>query len=331
MTKLGIVGALVAGLIVVLPAPASATTAACTWQTVALPEPAGANVFSIRLGGTDHSGGWAGRASVSGAGSRVFSWKNGTVTDHGPIPSPSGTAWVTDENRAGTIVTTMTDGAWGQIAVGFRIRGGQWDQLVPIQGGTRSEAVAINDSGDILGMNWVVRNGTAGPVVVRWPAGQTAAVEVPGIPFDSRAIDLDEDGTMLVGVRDPASGAYLPNVVRGGVRTALPGGQQPEATAISNGRVTGAIYANSHYTAVVWERDLTRRSLPGAGQALLINRDGLVIARPTSIPPSHGVWRGGTLEFSFGTTDDIVDTGAINDDGTFAGTLGYIPTVWRCA
>jgi len=335
MKTLGIAGSLVAlaaGFLVVLPNTATATTTACTWQTSALPVPAGANVFSFSIGGTDHSGGWVGRASMSD-GWHVFAWKNGTVTDYGR-PLPSGIATVPDENRAGTIVANRIDGTFQQITMAFRIRGGQWEQLAPLSGATRSLAEAINDAGDIIGTNWVPRNGKTGPVVVRWPAGQTAAVEVPGIPFDSRAIDIDEDGTLLVGVRDAITGAYLPNVVRGGVRTALPqlaGNQDLEAVQLSNGRVTGWVYTNSRYTGVVWERDLTPHALPNATQGLLINRDGLVVGRRSGTNVSYGVWRDRTLEFTFDASNDNLDLGAISDDGTFAGTLRYAPTVWRCA
>lgn len=332
MKKLGIVTALItlaAGFTLALPNTATATTAACTWRTSPLPVPSGAREFSINVDATDHNGGWAGDASMSDR-DHVFSWKNGTVTDLGATPMAPGQtiltqATVADENRAGTILVNLFVSPYQQIHPPYRIRGGQWEALGLLPGATHWEAVAINDAGDVLGTNWVARNGKTGEVVVRWPAGQTAAVEVPGIPFATRAIDLDEDGTMLVGVRNPTTGAYDPNIVRGGVRTALQtlsGTTNPDARKISNGRVIGQTFPRSGAVGVFW--DLSPHSLPNSTDGILINRDNLAIGRRSS---GFGVWRSGVLEFSFSATD----VGAISDDGSFAGTLNYLPTVWRCS
>jgi len=262
-------------------------------------------------------------------------WKNGAVTDYGGAATTTAFISVLDENRAGTIVVNSTDGYLGSIRTAYRIRGGVWEQLATLPGASQPIAAAINDVGDIVGTNLVQRNGNVGTVVVRWPAGQTTPVEVPGLPLNSTAIDLDEDGTLLVGLRNPETQGQVPHVLRGGVLNALPTlarNQTPYGRAISNGRVTGSVLPKGgSYIGVVWERDLTPHSLPTAGEGLLINRDGLVVASHSNPNVTdHGVWRNGTLEYAFGSFDDHVYTGALSDDGTFAGQLRGAPTVWRC-
>lgn len=329
----GSLAALALGCTLVLPGTAAATTAACTWSPSALPLPAGAS--SVSVDGTDHSGGWAGSAYFSGDRRRVLTWKNGTVTDHGGVASATAFISVVDENRAGTIVLNTTDGYFGSIKLAYRIRAGIWEQLAPLPGASAPIVKSINDTGDVIGTNIVQRNGTVGTVVVRWPANQTTPVEVPGLPLHATAIDLDQDGTLLVGLRNPETQGQIPHVMRSGVLTALPPlarNQTLYAKAISNGRVTGSVLPKGgQYTGVVWERDLTPHSLPNASEGHLINRDALVVASHTNPNvTSHGVWRAGTLEYAFGTFDDHVYTGTLSDDGTFAGQLRGQPTIWRC-
>lgn len=336
MRTLGIVSSLIlvaAGLAVALPSAAVATTTACTWGTSALPVPPGAAQYSINVDATDHNGGWAGDASITGDRDHVFSWKNGTVTDLGRTPMAPGQtiltqATVADENRSGTIVVNLFVSPYQQLHPPYRIRNGQWEALGLLPGTTWSSAVAINDAGDILGTNTVASNGTTSPVLVRWPAGQTTPVPVTGLPPRTTAIDLDEDGTMLVDVY--TSG---PAIVRGGVLTPLPllpRADYADAAKISNGRIIGSQHLKSGYVGAVWERDLTPHSLPNSNVGMLINRDGLAIGTRLT-GGGLGVWRAGVLEFSFPASGATADMGAISDDGSFAGTLNYLPTVWRCA
>lgn len=337
MRTLGIVSSLIA-LAVAVPGTAAATTTACTWGTTALPVPPGANQFSITVDATDHNGGWAGKASITNDRDHVFSWKNGVLTDQGRTPMAPGQtiltqAKVADENRSGTILVNLFVSPYQMIHPPYLVRSGQWQALGLLPGATWWDAVGINDAGDVLGWNNVVRNGKSVSVVVRWPAGQTTPVEVPGIPLESRAIDLDEDGTMLVGVRSPTTGAYVPNILRNGTLTqlpALPHSDDIEAAQISNGRIIGTTHLNSGYIGTVWEPNLTPRTLSGSADGRLINRDALAIGRRSGSGVSYGVWRIGTLEFTFGSADNIT-FGAISDDGSFAATRNYLPTVWRCA
>lgn len=335
MKSLGIVTSLItlaAGLAVALPGAAAATTTACTWRSSPLPVPPGVGEFSINVDGTDHNGGWAGDASVNGDRDHVFSWKNGTVTDLGPTPMAPGQtiktqATVADENRSGTIVVNLFVSPYQQLHPPYRIRNGQWEALGLLPTTTWSTAVAINDAGDILGTNTVVSNGVSRLALVRWPAGQTTPVEVTGLPPRTSAIDLDEDGTMLVDVYTNG-----PAIVRGGVLTPLPllpRVDYASAAKISNGRIIGSQHLKSGYVGAVWERDLTPHSLPNSNVGKLINRDGLAIGTRLT-GGGLGVWRNGVLEFSFPSSDTPADMGAISDDGSFAGTLNYLPTVWRC-
>jgi len=75
-------------------------------------------------------------------------------------------------------------------------------------------------------------------------------------------------------------------------------------------------------------RDLTPHALSNAIESSFINRDGLVVGSPAG--HSWGVWRNGTLEFAFGTADDLIHIGALGDDGAFAGDF-HGPMVWRCS
>ena len=313
--------------------PNTATAATCTWSSSTLSGPAGA--FST-IHATDNSGGWAGTAYFSFVGNHVIAWKNGTITDYGEIGSSSANVVVVDENRTGALAVNVTDGGEAQTKSEYRISGGQWQQLAPLPGGTRPEVVSINDAGDVYGTTQMVNgSGITGTVVVRWPANQATPVQVAGLPFDTTMIDLDDDGTLLVGTPDPKTGGPVPHLLRNGILTALPplaNGQTTNGDAIANGRVAGDVITKSiQLIGTVWESNLAVHSLPNLQEGMLINRNDLVVGTLTGSGATNGVWRNGTLEYSFGSTSNYVALGAVSDDGTFGGDINSVPTVWRCS
>ncbi|HEY3611537.1 MAG TPA: hypothetical protein VGL06_28845 [Pseudonocardiaceae bacterium] len=333
MRTAGLLFALAIGATVVLPNTAAAAVAAsCTWHSSTLSGPAGTSATNLYT--TDDNGGWAGTAYFSGVGYHVVTWKNGTVTDYGGVGAPSASTIVDDENRSGALAVTMMAGPYTYVQNAYRITGGQWQQLAPAAGGSHPEARAINDAGDVFGTDGEVSNGLTGTVVLRWPANQTTPVAVAGLPFDSTVLGLDDDGTLLVGIPD-ANGVPVPHLLRGGVLYPLPpsaGNVSSYAVAISNGRVTGSVVSKSvKYTAVVWDGNQVAHALPGGDMGVLINPSDLVVGTLGGSGATNGVWRNGTLEYTFGTTNNYIALGAISDDGSFAGDVDKVPTVWQCS
>ena len=118
------------------------------------------------------------------------------------LPTLGGTATANAINDAGTIAGASTDAANSLTAVKWTMQNGSWT-VTPLPGGLSGNALGINASGDIVGMN-----NTALPHRgVLWPAGAGAAVVL------SCASDLGSDvaeainsGGTVVGNRQEASG-----------------------------------------------------------------------------------------------------------------------------
>lgn len=315
-------------------APASAAAAACQWRPTALPLPA--NAISGAVTTTDHQGGYGGYAEFAGTNqTHLVSWKNGTVTDYGRIPS-SMSKPAADQNRAGTIV--------GREMVGSRptnirwragsTRGGQWGLLPEPAGAKQSAAQYINDRGDIVGFVWLPGRVD---VPVLWPAARpTEVVELAGLTANTLVHGLDEDGTVLVDIGSGSTprGSHL---WRNGVLTAL---RRPPLVDfvrgfdISNGRVVGWAVVDllgvRRDVGVLWDRDGTPSILSSSTMGHAINRDGLSIGETGS---GDAVWRMRTFEASLGTTA-AVNAATVGDDGSIGGHRVVNgqkqPTVWRC-
>ncbi|MBP2327119.1 putative membrane protein [Kibdelosporangium banguiense] len=283
---------------------------------------------------TDHQGGYSGTAWFPANSTRhVVSWKNGGITDYGTIPNTTASQ-VQDSNRAGTLVGTRHNGSLGAQR-SFRTNGGAIETLPAPLEAVYSKAYAISDTGDVVGGLTDRRSGKLADVAVRWPAGQPdQVVELAGAPVGALAVDLDENGTVLLRIPD-ANGNTWPYLWRDGVTTPLnrlPGATSMLGNAIANGRVVGTVTTSAGTQGVFWDKDGVPRTLPGSTAGRSINRDGLIEGEISSSPGTSGVWRLGTFEANLGTD---ARTETVGDDGSIGGYRynggQYQPTVWRCA
>ncbi len=160
------------------------------------------------------------------------------------LPTLGGTATANAINDAGTIAGASTDAANSLTAVKWTMQNGSWT-VTPLPGGLSGNALGINASGDIVGMN-----NTALPHRgVVWPAGAGAAVVL------SCASDLGSDvaeainsGGTVVGNRQEASGTlqtpvgWLPGQCRQDL-AALVAGQSATPYSIDDaGNAVGYAY-----------------------------------------------------------------------------------------
>ncbi|NUT44096.1 MAG: hypothetical protein HOV86_29285 [Thermoactinospora sp.] len=309
---------------------AAAARSACTCRMQALQAPAGATQHQVQA--TDHNGGYSGVAYFPDTGWRVVYWKDGRVADYGS--SGHGTDRVVAQNSGGTIAGTSVTGLYGASAISFRIRDGRRERLTPLPGAElNSRAVGITDSGDVYGHAVVWEGNVSVGVVVRWPYDRPGVVErVPGLPEGMKVIDVDHDGTLLMGT----DATYpWPHVWRDGRLTRLPEAPDTQfgyARVITDGLVAGSIRVGSEPNRpAYWDRDGQPHVLPQSSLAAHINRNGLIVSSLTSTP--YRVWRFGT---PVGQLDDAASVTTIGDDDTIGGTTrgqNNLPAaaVWRCA
>ncbi|MET0233039.1 MAG: hypothetical protein ABW224_00220 [Kibdelosporangium sp.] len=321
------------------PAAMSASAAACTWRSAALPLPAGG--ISGLAGATDNVGGFAGTVKLSDGTTHVVSWKNGRITDYGSI-SAAASVQVYDQNRAGTIVGSVTVGRPGvpSSSTAFRTNGTSIENLPKPAGATSYfPRGGINDNGDIVGGYRTTRNGSSVIVGVRWPAARPGTVEeLTGTPVSSNVEGLDEDGTVLYTAADASIFEQRPFLWRAGRITALAKPAQAgdlRGYEISAGRVVGSLYypnAAGTYVeeAIFWDTDGVPRKLPSGKRADAINRNG--VSAGTATNGQAAIWRLGALDATLGAGTTAL---AVGDDGAVAGSRKVNgvdqPTVWRCS
>lgn len=324
--------ALAATLVAAVISPTSEIPAAqstCTWQRQVLTLPAGATQSKVT--GTDQAGGYSGSAYFDGSGWRILYWKNGQVIDYGS--SGFGNDEVVGQNRRGTIAGTSLKGPWGAQRIAFRIRDGQRQILPQLAGAElRTRAIGVADNDDVYGNASVWKDQGYVTVAVRWPHDRPDVVErVPGVPEGQGLVDVDHDGTLMVG-----SGTYpWPQLLRDGQITRLsepPNLQHGYATVITDGLVGGSLRVGSDSNrAAYWDRDGVPHWLPGNSEAVQLNKNGLIVAALTAAP--YQIWRFGTLEAEIDDSEVYaVDT--IGDDDSVGGTArqggSLLAAVWRC-
>jgi hypothetical protein len=329
-------------------ASAATTADACAWKPVALGT--GTSV-SASVTATDDKGnftGWALPTDQFLDTTRAASWANGTYADLG-TPGFAG-AKVTSENRSGAVAGTAYSTMFGSGFVFERAFKSSGGKLVPLPfpqasqlpaGYTRSAAVGITDSGDVIG---VVRkqNGT-GLTAVRWPAAQPDTVTLlTGTPSSGTGpIAVDTDGSILLNSLD---------IWRAGTLTHLgtvPGLEYASPDAIKNGRVVGYGVYNGKKVGVYWDQQHAAHILPNSSYNLsntnpgfTINANGLIIGRINEATggndaagTGYGVWDQGAYVAKFGDIKDLPTV--IGDDGTAGGyryDAGHShPYLWRCS
>ncbi|GAA4968676.1 hypothetical protein GCM10023334_091470 [Nonomuraea thailandensis] len=308
---------------------AAAARSACTWQMQALQAPTGSTQHQVDA--TDHNGGYSGSAYFPDTGRRIIYWKDGRVVDYGS--TGHGTDRVVAQNSSGTIAGTSVTGLWGASAISFRIRDGRREILTPLPGAeTNTRAFGITDSGDVYGSAVVWQGNVTVGVVVRWPQDRPGVVEpVPGLPAGMRVVDVDHDGTLLMG----ADATYpWPHLWRDGRLTRLsepPDMQDGYARVVADGLVGGSLRLGSAPNRpAYWDRNGQPHVLPQSALAAQINRNGLIVTSLTSTP--FQVWRFGTL---LGQLNGAASVTTIGDDDTVGGTTrgaNGLPAaaIWRC-
>ncbi|MEV6622799.1 hypothetical protein AB0M83_41295 [Amycolatopsis sp. NPDC051106] len=326
----------------------AATEAACTWKPTALG--AGTSV-SAEVTATDDKGnfaGWTLPTDEFGETRRAASWTGGAFTDLGTAGTYG--AAVTAENRSGAVAGTARYAIFGagfDFEKAFKSSGGALVQLpfptssqLPA-GYTKSSALGITDSGDVIG---VVRkqNGT-GQVPVRWPAGSPDTVTLL-TGLSSGIAGVDTDGSIVLNSGD---------IWRDGTLThlgTLPGLEFAWPEAIKNGRVVGYGVYNGKKVGVYWDQQHAAHVLPKSSYNLsngnpgfTINAAGLILGRideanggDDAAGTGYGVWNQGTFVSKFGDLKADLPV-VIGDDGT-AGGFRYDAAkqhstayVWRCS
>ncbi|MFC7303650.1 hypothetical protein ACFQVC_05390 [Streptomyces monticola] len=325
-------------LVPAAPAHAAAGTEAwapgCTLARTELPLPSG--ITDALIAGTDDHAGFAGYAP---AGWSAYSWKNGTVTDHG-VPAGADLVTVADQNSSGTFVgqglKRTTGLPYTRAISSYIVRGGAMTQLPWLANHDRTYVSAISANGDAFG----VASRSGGHTSVRWPAANpTQVTPVPGVPADWRTLlDASDDGRTLL---------FHEGIWRDGKATPLPtlDGLDWSPHSMSNGRVVGAgLYgANDKQVAVLMDQNGSVRILPNTAadtnnSEYLINSSGLIVG--STVGQGGGkeqygmqVWKLGTYIGTFGTPLDVAQ--ALGDDGTVGGYHdGYnygTPSAWTCS
>jgi len=177
-------------VVAALTAPAGEVAAASACRITTLPVPAEA--WESRVIAGDPNGRYLiGSGLVSGPGRSDVSllWVDGRLTD---FPTPF--EWVTliDVNSAGTIVG-FVDTSEGRV--GFRYQRGAFSILPGLDPADMTIPVAVNSRGDVLGNS---SSPTSGERIVVWPARRPDLPPWLVTAMDLTAVDIDDDGTVLV-------------------------------------------------------------------------------------------------------------------------------------
>ncbi|MEU8640095.1 hypothetical protein AB0C38_48540 [Amycolatopsis sp. NPDC048633] len=347
------VGLLGSGQVASAAATEAATTAAaaCTWKPTAL---GAGTAVSAKVTATDDKGnfaGWALPTDQFGDTVRAASWTNGTYADLG-TPGYNGAA-VTAENRSGTVAGTAYSTIFGAGFIyekAFKSSGGTLVALpfptasqLPA-GYTRSAAVGITDSGDVIGV--VRKQDGTGLTAVRWPAAQPGTVTLlTGAPSSGIGpVAVDTDGAILLNSSD---------IWRDGTLThlgTLPGLKYAWPDDIKNGRVVGYGVYNGKNVGVYWDQQHAAHILPKSSYNLSngnpqfsINASGLITGRVDEANggndlagTGYGVWNQGTFVSKFGDLKADLPV-VVGDDGTVGGyrydstTRHSTAYLWRCS
>ncbi len=332
-------------------AGAATKTAACTWSATALGAGTSVSAGVTATDGRGNFAGWALPAGQSGATARAAAWTNGTYTDLGTAGTNG--AAVTAENRSGAVAGTALRTIFGTgivIEKAFKSSGGTLVQLpfptssqLPA-GYTRSAAVGITDSGDVIGV--VRKQDGSGLTAVRWPADRPATVTLlTGAPSSGLGpVAVDTDGSILLNSSE---------IWRDGTLTrlgTLPGLEYAWPDAIRNGHVVGYGVYHGKNVGVYWDQQHAAHILPKSSYNLSntnpqfsVNSSGLITGRLDEANggndlagTGYGLWDRGTFVAKFGDlkADLPVVTG---DNGTVGGyrydsaTRHSTAYVWRCS
>ncbi|WP_326568321.1 hypothetical protein VSH64_42235 [Amycolatopsis rhabdoformis] len=303
-----------------------------TWHATLLPLPAGGGEDTYGfLVGTDGHGGYAGEYLV-GDTSQVVTWTDGRPTVRG-VPAGYEWAGVTDENSSGTVLGNAVDYDTG-LSRGFLLDGNGFHLLPVAPGYVSTDAVALNDRGDVL--TYLVSSDQNKTVGALWPAFGSGPATIPTTGEWARVVDVDQDGTVLTGDALWRNGVLTPLKAPAGLTS-------PSGDAIRNGVVVGScLTATSPNKAVRWATPDRPEVLPDGDEATDLNGAGLIGGQlPNQAIPNAGapyLWQDSTPIGKLPLPDgfDRGDVKAIGDDGTVVGVVssrsldeGGAPVIWQ--
>ncbi|SEF26454.1 hypothetical protein SAMN05421837_103326 [Amycolatopsis pretoriensis] len=305
------------------PAPPGAS---CTWRAEPVPVPPFAEPRSYYVDATDGEGNFSGRTFVGQSAFGVVLWEHGEPRQL-DLPEGFDSAVPAGQTRSGTVLVNATSfattPATQQI---FLYRNGTYEPVRLPAGYRNARADAINDRGDVVATASV----PGGSVVILWSvlAAGPIVISPPELPWAS-AVDIDEDGTILLG---DGYSAYL---WRSGTLTPQPPspGTPVLTREISNGTAVGTVLDPAGPKAVLWSQDAPHL-LDGGGEAESVNHHGTIAGRLGAWDGPPAVWQGTSLVAKLPLPAGAASASAdlIGDDGTVfgRGDGDTGPVRWRC-
>jgi uncharacterized membrane protein len=304
--------------------PVAAAPAACAWQVTPVAAPPGSDPAYVVVTGTDGHGDYSGYERFDGRDTRFLLWHQGKPEVQ---PSPGVSTYPVDQNSSGKVLLTSLVNGQRQI---FTFDGGHTGTgaftPIPLPAGYDSaSAEAINDRGDIVGS--ARRTADSHSVAILWPALSTGngptVIDSPDYDWTA-AVDVDEDGTVLLGggykVLLWKDGEVTPLLLTPSIPRALRGG-----TAVGLDLRPDA----SH--GILWNGPKDPRHLDASSTAEDVNAHGLIAGKNTA--GAAAAWQGtrslGALPLPPRATSATATI--VGDDGTILGAAGNAgPVAWRC-
>jgi probable HAF family extracellular repeat protein len=226
-------------------------------------------------------------------------------------------------------------GAGGWYALGRPAPAGGTGAVVGLGtlGGNESEAVAVNDRGQVVGRSTTAVPGQSHAFL--WESGRMTDLGTLG-GTDSRAVAINDAG-QVIGTSTTAAGAYHAFLWQHGVMTdlgTLPGQRDSGARALNN---RGQVIGDSGPRAFLWQdgRLTDLGLLPGGTQAQVtgINDRGQVVgvADTRDSEERAFLWQDGRMSEldALGDNDLESHAFAVNDRGQVIGDAEGDPVVWQ--
>ncbi|MFD8497848.1 hypothetical protein [Amycolatopsis sp. NPDC059657] len=294
----------------------------CSWTQATLPLPAGTSWADVSAAA---NGGW-----VAGSGSHgnAIRWHNGVAEDLGRAFGQQ--TEVNDINASGTAVGMTYADSFEDDAVVYR--DGRFTAL-PIPPGHRTaRALAVNDTGDIVG---TARGDGSSFDMTIWPAAAPGTVLTinpdPTLYGDVSAVEIDEQGRILL----RASTLRTDYFVRypDGTMTKLALGTS-YVNGFRNGRIVGDWYENDDFVTAEWDLTGTvvRRLDTWTNEPAIDSGTRTTgIYRTADDDYALGVWESGVRTHTLLTSPDSNDVRrpVLTDDGVIATTIGSTGATFR--
>lgn len=304
-----------------------------SWHAVRLQLPDGYKNSTGHLLAAAGRGGYAGMFAI-GADEAVVTWTDWRPAARG-VPAGHYSPYVHDQNSSGVVLVSARDSATGESHT-FTLDSHGYHRVTSPEGYSGAvDGIAINDRSDILGM--------VGNEYKRATALSQASVSEPTVipdEPDTRATDVDDDGTILFNNRK--TGPFL---WRSGVTEKLAAPDRysrPSVSSISNGVVVGSVpVVQSGSRGYVWRTPSTPVELPNSGEIVATDKTGLIVGKLYDARGPYGLpttWQGtnpaGDLPLLRGYQGATAY--AIGDDGVIVGVVKPglhddcgVPVIWQ--